>query len=108
MVQTHHYQFINGSFSFGEVFPYRVKPIDIFDGVVFFLADFRPDMQTWVVIIGNEVVDKFRSRREAVSLRIGFAVKLVNAKPLFSMNESFSLDCRSADSARWIALSISF
>jgi hypothetical protein len=63
------YQFINGSLSFGEVFPYRVKPIDIFDGVVFFLADFRPDMQTWVVIIGNEVVDKFLLCRKDTRLR---------------------------------------
>ena len=50
--------------------------LDIIEQLV---ADTCPDMQRRVVVVRDIDLDKFRSRCQPITLRIGFAVELVNA-----------------------------
>ena len=46
------------------------------------IADPRPDMQRRVVVVRDIDLDKFRSRCQPITLRIGFAVEFGNTSGL--------------------------
>ena len=50
-----------------------------FDIIEAFFTDPRPDMQRRIVVVRNIDLDKFRSRRQPITLRIGLTVEFGNA-----------------------------
>ena len=51
-----------------------------------FIANPRPDMQRWVIVVRNIDLDKFRTRLQSITLRVGLTVEFGDAfrLPLYS------------------------
>ncbi len=61
------------------------------DIIKLLLADPRPDMQRWIVVVRNIDLDEFCSRRQPIALRVGLAVEFGNARLLLFYPGIFGL-----------------